>query len=192
MKLGIMGGTFDPPHLGHLVLAEAARQQIGLGTVLFMPAGDPWRKADRLVTAAHHRIEMTRLAVADNSSFEVDDREVRREGPTYTADTLRDLRAQTADAELYFLTGEDALADLSAWKSPEVIIEHAIFAVAPRLGSRPPAGLVPQERIVRIDMPYIDISSTRLREMAGRGCSLRYLVPESVERYIRQNGLYAG
>jgi nicotinate-nucleotide adenylyltransferase len=191
MKLGIMGGTFDPPHIGHLIIAETARQQLNLDKVLFMPAGDPWRKSQRGVTPARHRLAMTRLAIEDNVCFELDGREVRREGPTYTADTLKELRAELPDAELFFITGEDVLADLPDWHEPGVVVELVRFAVAPRLGSRPPAALVPPDRIVRLEMPYIGISSTRLRHMAEEGLGLRYLVPDAVERYIRENGLYA-
>ena len=191
-RIGVFGGTFDPPHVGHLIMAETARQQAGLDRVLFLPAGDPWRKAHREVTPAQHRLAMTRLAIADNPCFELDDREVRRQGPTYTADTLRELKAEAPDAQFYFITGEDALADLPNWHQPDLIVELAVFVVAPRLGARPPAGLVPEERIVRLEMPYIGISSTRLRDMAAAGLSLRYQVPVAVEAYIREQGLYAG
>lgn len=192
MRLGVLGGTFDPPHVGHLVLAELAREQLRLDRVRFIPAGDPWRKAHREVTPARHRLEMVRLAVADNAAFEVDDCEVMREGATYTVDTLRLLRAALGPAdEVYFLVGEDALVDMAAWRDPAGIADQALIAVAPRDDVELPPNLpIDRDRVVRVDMPYIAISSTELRERARRGLSLRYLVPPAVEAYIRENRLY--
>lgn len=193
MKLGVMGGTFDPVHIGHLILAEQAREQLGLDSVRFIPAGDPWRKAHLDVTPAAHRLAMARLAVAGNPAFEVDDCEVVREGPTYTVDTLLELRAGLADEdEVYFLAGNDALADLPNWRDPAGIAEAAYIAVAPREGYELPADLpFARERLVRLSMPYVGISSTDLRVRARRGLSLRYLVPAAVEEYIREHGLYS-
>ena len=192
MRIGVLGGTFDPPHIGHLILGEIAREQLRLDRVLFIPAGDPWRKADRSVTPATHRLAMTQLAIADNEAFELDDREVRREGPTYTSDTLQELRSTLrSDDVLIFLAGQDALADMPYWKDPARIAEAAIIAVAPREGYEPPVGLpFDTSTLLRIDMPFVDISSTSLRERAKRGLSLRYLVPPAVEAYINDKGLY--
>ena len=187
-----MGGTFDPIHIGHLILAETARQQLQLDKVRFIPAGDPWRKAGREITPAQQRLAMVWAATQDNDAFEVDDCEIRREGPTYTAVTLKELRqAMPPEDELFFLAGEDSLADLPNWHDPGAIFEAAHFVVAPRDGSAGDPGIVPQDRLIRLDMPYIGISSTRLREMARSGLSLRYQVPETVEAYIRKQGLYA-
>jgi len=193
VRIGFLGGTFDPPPLGHLILAESAREQLKLDRVLFIPAGDPWRKSDRKVTPAPHRLAMTRLAIADNEAFELDDREVRRAGPTYTVDTLRELRSRLhPDDILVFLAGQDALADMPLWKDPTGIAEAATIAVAPREGCAPPPGLpFDESALLRIDMPFVDISSTGLRERAKRGLSLRYLVPPVVEAYIRDKGLYS-
>ena len=193
MKLGVLGGTFDPPHVGHLLLAELAREQLRLDHVRFVPAGDPWRKADRAVTPAADRLAMTRLAVADNGAFEVDDCEIRREGPSFTAVTLREVReTMAAGDELFFLVGEDALADLPFWRDPVAISEAAVVAVAGRHGAQPPASLpFSEERLVRVAMPVIDVSSTELRERVCRGFSLRYQVPAAVEAYIKERRLYA-
>jgi len=193
MKLGVLGGTFDPPHIGHLVLAESAREQLRLDRVGFVPAGDPWRKANRDVTAAVHRLAMIRLAVADNARFDVDEREIRRQGPSYTAVTLREIRGELAAGdELFFLVGADALADLPTWYEPASIAEAALIAVAPREGVALPLSLpFGEERIVRVEMPHIGISSTDLRERARRGLSLRYLVPDAVMAYIEERRLYA-
>jgi nicotinate-nucleotide adenylyltransferase len=192
MKLGVMGGTFDPIHVGHLILAETARQQLGLDKVRFIPAGDPWRKAGSEVSAAQHRLAMTWIATQGNDAFEVDDCEIRREGPTYTAITLLELKtALGPEDEIYFLAGEDALADLPHWHTPEKIWEAAFIVVAPREGYDAGGGIVPADRLIRLDMPYIGISSTWLRQMAREGLSLRYQVPDAVEAYIAKQGLYA-
>src|SRR5262249_36255480 len=130
--VGILGGTFDPVHFGHLVLAEAARDALSLAVVLFIPAGDPWRKADHAVTPGEHRLAMVPLAIEGNSPFWSSDIELRREGPTYTADTLEALAAERLDDEFYFIVGSDALADLPNWHDPGRIVRHATLAVAPR------------------------------------------------------------
>src|SRR5688572_12220988 len=127
-----MGGTFDPIHIGHLILAETARQKLKLDKVRFIPAGDPWRKAGREITPAQHRLGMVWVATQDNDAFEVDDCEIRREGPTYTAVTLQEIKGQVPDAELYFLAGEDSLADLPNWHNPSAIFEAAYVVIAPR------------------------------------------------------------
>lgn len=198
MRLGVLGGTFDPPHLGHLILAEEARTRLQLQSVLFVPAGDPWRKADQRVTSAEHRLAMVRLMVALDPGFEVSTIEVEREGPSYTVDTLAALHRQHGPGlELYFILGEDALHDLTQWKEPARILSLARLAVAGRPGDEgwPGADLeaiVPglSERIVPLAMPTIDVSSTGVRERARAGLSLRHLVPQSVEEYIRRHGLY--
>ncbi len=194
MRIGIMGGTFDPIHVAHLVLAEHAREQLALDTVLFIPAGDPWRKAGREITPARHRLAMTRLAVQGNAAFEVDDCEIRREGPTYTLDTLRELRGRPGmepDDDLFVLVGEDALADLPHWHDPEGIAAEAMIVVAPREGVDLPESLpFDRERLAYIEMPYMEISATDLRRRARLGRSLRYLVPEAVRAYIIDNDLY--
>ena len=163
MKVGVLGGTFDPVHLGHLVLAERARDELSLDLVLFVPAGDPWRKSHREITPAEHRLAMLQLAVEGNDAFGVSDLEIRREGPTYTADTLAVLAAERLDDEFYFIVGADALADMPNWHEPERIVEHARLAVAPRdvqeaniaaLALPAIAG-----RIVQFTMPPLAVSS---------------------------------
>jgi nicotinate-nucleotide adenylyltransferase len=190
MKIGVLGGTFDPIHNAHLLLAEQAREQLGLKKVLFVPAGDPWRKAFRSVLPAEHRLAMTRLAVQDDPGFVVDDCETKRDGPTYTADTLRDLHKRNAKDELYLLLGEDALADLPFWREPEVIAEEANIVVAPRGGVVLPELPFDPDRVIRIQMPYMEISSTDIRKRAKACKSLRYLVPDAVAAYINEHKLY--
>ena len=192
MKIGILGGTFDPIHIAHLILAEQAREQLNLDIVKFVPAGDPWRKANRHISAAADRLEMTRLAVAGSDFFEVDDREVLREGATFTVDTLREFRSEMEEGdELYFLTGEDALADITNWRDPSGIAEAAYIVVAPREGVPPHVDAVPEDRLVRLEMPNVGISSTLMRQLAARGASLKYMVPEAVAVYIKDKGLYS-
>ena len=191
LRLGVLGGTFDPVHVGHLILAELARTQLLLDRVLFIPAGDPWRKASREVTSGEHRLAMVRLAIADNPAFDVDEREVRRPRPSYTSETLRELRAGLASGdEIYFLLGEDALSDLPNWHDPTEILRSARLAVAPRGGAAAPPSALTEARVVRVEMPCIGISSSDLRERVRRGLGLRYLVPPAVEAYVREQGLY--
>jgi len=190
MKIGVLGGTFDPIHNAHLLLAEQAREQLGLKKVLFVPAGDPWRKAFRRVLPAAHRLAMTELAVQDDSGFVVDDCETKRKGPTYTAETLRELHKRHAKDELYLLLGEDALADLPFWREPEVIAEEANIVVAPRGGVVLPELPFDPDRVIRIQMPFMEISSTDIRKRAKEGKSLRYLVPDAVAAYIKDHKLY--
>lgn len=196
MKLGVLGGTFDPVHLAHLVLAERAYEQLGLDRVHWLPAGDPWRKADRAVSPSEHRLAMVRLAIRGNPAFQVCSLELERKGPTYSVDTLAELGKKNPGSELMFLLGWDALEDLPNWHEPERLMQLARLAVASRSGERlaPDAldRLLPglAARVVWIEMPRLDISGTELRRRAAAGDSLRYLVPEGVEAYIREQGLY--
>jgi nicotinate-nucleotide adenylyltransferase len=195
VRTGVLGGTFDPLHLGHLILAEEARRMLGLDRVLFVPAGDPWRKRDRSVSPASHRVEMVRRAIADNAGFVLSLVEVQRSGPSYTADTLDELARQ--NGELWFIMGVDALLDLPNWNDPQRIIAAARLAVATRPGwervsvadlERRIPGLV--ARLHPVDMPMIQVSSSDLRQRVARDESIRYLVPPEVEAYIREQGLY--
>lgn len=196
MRVGILGGTFDPVHVGHLVLAEEAREALGLDEVLFVPAGDPWRKSERDITSAEHRLAMLRLAVEGNDGFGISDIELRQDGPTYTANTLAELAGERLDDEFYFILGADALDDMPNWHEPARIVEHAILAVAPRDVQEVNAAAlnVPgvADRVTSFAMTRIDISSTDLRERVARGRSIRYMVPEAVRAYILDQKLYAG
>lgn len=183
LPLALLGGTFDPPHIGHLVLAECARVQFGAEKVLFLPAGDPWRKTGRAVTAAGDRLAMVSRAVASNSHFFVDDREVRRPGPTYTVDTLESLRDEGYD-NLILILGSDAVADMPTWKQPDRIRQLATIVVARKDQASLEAGM----RVV--DMPNIGISSTDIRARVAAGKTIRYLVLAPVGAYIYEHGLY--
>lgn len=194
MRVGVLGGTFDPVHIGHLVLAERARVALELDLVLFVPAGEPWRKAHRQITHASHRLAMLQLAVQGNDGFGISDVELVREGPSYTADTLALLAAERLDDEFYFIVGSDALADLPNWHEPERIVRHACLAVAPREAEMTDAGSlgVPgiEGRVVAFEMPRIDVSSTEIRARIAAGTGARYVVPEAVLTYIVEHELY--
>jgi nicotinate-nucleotide adenylyltransferase len=196
LRLGVLGGTFDPVHYAHLRLAERAReaQQLSLDRVLFVPAGRPWRKSDRVVSEGRHRAAMLQLAVGDNALFEVSTLELERAGPSYTVDTLEDLHELHPDSELFLIMGEDALADLANWREPERIMDLATLAVASRGGKDIAAAgqVLPHflERVVWIEMEALEISASRIRENVRMGASIRYLVPDAVLEYIREQALY--
>lgn len=195
MKRGILGGTFDPVHLGHLLLAETAREALQLDRVTFVPAAEPWRKAARSVSPAEHRLAMVRLAIAGNEGFDVSTIEIDRGGPSYTVDTLAELR-NTGD-DLYLILGGDALADLPHWRHASDIPRHAHIVAAERPGVDEPSiraaaagvrGMA--ERLIVLPMPLIDISATDIRRRGRVGLSLRYRTPEPVMRYIGEHALY--
>ena len=194
---GVLGGTFDPPHVGHLLLAEWAKEELRLDRVIWVPAGDPWRKWNTGVTPAKQRVAMVRRAIARNRSFRVSTLEVERHGPAYAVDTLAALRRENPNRGVIFILGLDALRDLPNWRQPRRLISMAELAVAARGRQRLSAAelerLLPglSHRVVWLSMPRVDISATDLRRRASEGRSLRYLVPDSVEEYIRRHGLYA-
>jgi nicotinate-nucleotide adenylyltransferase len=202
MNVGVLGGTFDPPHIGHLILAEEARLALALGQVLFVPAGDPWRKAGRELSPRQDRLAMVRLAVGDDPHFAVSTIEIDKEGPSYTAETLVALHeALGADSELFFIMGADSLADFPHWHEPQRILELARLAVAERPepedvgleeGLAEHLARAMRERVVWLRMPLIAISASAVRERVHKGLSIRYWVPPAVEEYIRQRGLYVG
>lgn len=197
MRVGVLGGTFDPVHNGHLALAAAARDELALDEVLFVPAGLPWRKADREIASDEDRLTMLRLALEGESAYRVSTVELEREGPSYTADTLEGLRADRPDDELFFLMGEDALADLPNWVRPQRIVELATLAVARRdagNGAAEAERLLPglAERVVWLKMPLVEVSATEIRERVRRGEPVEGMVPPAVARYIRERGLYRG
>ncbi len=198
VRVGVLGGTFDPVHTAHLVLAEQAREQLSLDLVLFVPAGEPWRKAHRLITDATHRLAMLQIAIEGHDAFGISDIEVRRAGPSYTADTLAALAGERLDDAFWFIVGADALADLAQWHDPARIVEHAMLAVAHRDeqdADLAAAWAIPgmtRDRIVEFDAPRLAISSSDVRARVGAGGSIRYLVPTRVREYIDAHGLYRG
>ena len=198
MRVGILGGTFNPIHMGHLIIAEEARCQLALDHVLFIPAGQPWLRADETLCPGADRLRMVELANAGNPGFRVCSMEIDRYGPTYTVDTLEELlRNLGSDVDVFFIIGSDALEQFHRWKQPERILELCSLVVIDRPGFERCAGPfwasrfpAMQDRLVRITTPQIDISGTDIRQRVARGESIRYLVPEPVAEYIRARGLY--
>lgn len=192
-RVGVMGGTFDPIHHGHLVAASEVQAWFDLDEVIFVPTGDPWQKSDRLVSAAEHRYLMTVIATASNPRFRVSRVDIDRGGPTYTIDTLRDLTAQRPDAELYFITGADALADIFTWRDADELFALARFVGVTRPGyalDDDTLGDIPADRVTLIEIPALAISSTDCRERTERGEPVWYLVPDGVVQYIAKHRLY--
>lgn len=196
MRLGVMGGTFDPIHSGHLILAEQARERFDLEKVLFVTAAQPPHKLGEPMSSAADRLEMTRLAVADNPLFQCSTIEMDRPGPSYTVDTIRHLLGIYADGTVfYLLLGADEGRDLMTWREPYEIQKLAKIVVANRPGQSVAEALdsLPKDfarAIVPLEMPGVDISSTDLRDRVRSGRSIRYLVPRPVEDYIQQHRLY--
>ena len=197
MKLGILGGTFDPVHLGHMAAAEAALGALALDRVLFIPAGDPWLKAGADISPGAHRLAMVRTAIADFGAYESSTMELDRAGPTYTEETLAELReAYGAEAELHFILGADALRDLERWHAPAQVLARCTLVVMGRPAQgeldlavldRILPGTAARTATVDLDMA---VSATEIRRRAAAGESLADLVPEGVERYIVEHGLY--
>jgi nicotinate-nucleotide adenylyltransferase len=188
-----MGGTFDPIHHGHLVAASEVQAWFDLDEVVFVPTGDPWQKSDRLVSVAEDRYLMTVIATASNPLFTVSRVDIDRDGPTYTIDTLRDLRQQMPDAELYFITGADALAEIFTWRDASELFELAHFVGCTRpgydMGEKTLDG-IPADRVTIVEIPALAISSTDCRERTRRGEPVWYLVPDGVVQYISKHALY--
>ncbi len=198
MNIGVLGGTFDPVHNGHLIVAGEVKARLGLAAVIFVPAGQPWLKADWPVTPAEHRLRMLRLALADQPDFKISTLEIERAGPSYTVDTMAELREQaSSDDELFFILGRDNLAQIPQWQDPSRLIEMCYLVAVNRPGApRPKLKSLEKslpgisKRVMFLDSPEIDISASMVRERVARGLSVRHLVPEPVNRYIKENGLY--
>ena len=195
-RIGIFGGSFDPVHVGHLRMAEMAREAVQLDKVIFVPTQVSPFKVNRQVTPGEMRFEMLRRATHDNPAFAVSDTELRRPGPSFTVDTLRELAAETPDAERFFLTGTDAVRDLPKWRDPEIVLSLARFVVVTRPGVNKADVLdaLPdswEARILFVEMPGLDISSSQLRTTLAAGRSARYLLLKAVEEFIVERGLYA-
>lgn len=198
MKTGLFGGTFDPIHNGHLAVAEDMRLKLELDRIIFIPARLPWLKSFRQLSKGHHRVEMVKLAVASNPCFEVSEMEMERPGPSYTVDTVEEMRASLGLAdEIYFIAGADAIMDMPLWKEPERVMSLCQIAAARRPGA-PDIDAVALQSVIPqasscvriIDVPQVDISSTAIRERIRRGKSISGMVPVAVERYIYDNKLY--
>lgn len=197
-RIGILGGTFNPLHIGHLICGQEAHLRLGLDRVILMPAGRPPHKPLKDDPGAEHRLELCRRAVADDRRFEVSDLEVRREGPSYTADTLQALKSRMPDSELFLIVGGDVAAGLPTWHEPERVLSLATLAVAKRRGTSQGSidealsGLRGGERTEFFRMPRIGISSTEIRHRVQMQEPIAYLVPDAVASYIDEHRLYGG
>jgi len=200
MKIGVLGGTFDPIHLGHLKVAEEVTARLNLAEIIFMPAGQPWLKANNVVSPVEHRVEMVRLALAGKPNFKLSTMEVERAGPTYTVDTMAELRHELgSEHELFFILGWDDLNQLPGWREPSRLIKLCRLVAVPRVDYPPPdlgslEAILPglSQRVILLDSPRIDINATEIRKRVARGLSIHHLVPEPVERYIKEHKLYIG
>lgn len=197
MRLGILGGTFDPIHIGHLIMAEEARGCLGLEQILCMPTGQPWMRQGTNVSPAKHRAEMVRRATRTNPQLRLSMMEVERTGDTYTVDTLRALHEKHASLDVYFVLGLDSLTQFHRWKEPQEILKLCTVAVQSRPGypeyalAEAEAGVQGLSKsLVWLEAPPVGISSTEIRKRVARGLSIRYLVERAVEDYIYEEGLY--
>lgn len=190
-RLGVMGGTFDPVHHGHLVAASEVQHWFGLDEVMFVPTGQPWQKASSEVTKAEDRYLMTVIATASNPRFSVSRVDIDRPGPTYTVDTLRDLRKERGDeCEFYFITGADALTQILSWRDHEELFESAHFVGCTRPGHKLTDQGLPDGAVTLVEVPALAISSSEVRERVSTGAPIWYLVPEGIVQYISKRRLY--
>ena len=189
-RVGIMGGTFDPIHHGHLVAASEVASLFRLDEVIFVPTGEPWQKTDRRVSPAEHRYLMTVIATASNPRFWVSRVDIDRGGPTYTIDTIRDIAAQRPGAELYFITGADALGQILSWKDAGTALTMARFVGVTRPGYELTDAHLPVDSVTLLDVPAMAISSSGCRERVADGRPVWYLVPDGVVQYINKHRLY--
>jgi nicotinate-nucleotide adenylyltransferase len=191
VRVGVFGGTFDPPHVGHLLLASDAREALNLDRLIFIPAGaQPFKINSPPVASAQDRLEMVRLAVADDANYSVDDAEIERKGLSYTVDTLEQLATRYRSGKLFLLLGEDALAAFDQWREPERIRELAALAVMRRDGGSTAAVKPVPGGVLEVSTRRVDVSSTEIRARLRAGKSIKGFVPESVERFIDARGLY--
>ncbi|MBE9482380.1 MAG: nicotinate-nucleotide adenylyltransferase [Chloroflexi bacterium] len=198
MNIGVMGGTFNPIHNGHVIVAEEVRVHLNLTEILFVPAGQPWLKANSPIADAEHRMQMVRLAIADKPYCKLSTMEIERAGPSYTVDTIAELQDQLRGGdEIFFILGWDSLAELPQWREPSRLIKMCYLVVVPRPGYPPPdlnsleadiPGL--SQRLILLDTPHIDVSASQIRKRVAQGLLISHLVPEPVEGYIKQHKLY--
>ena len=199
MRVGVLGGTFDPVHLGHLAIAEEARIKLDLDRFIFIPAGQPRLRADEYLTPAIDRLRMVELATGDNPHFQVCDIEIQRSGPTYTVDTLVELGQRFGpDTSLYFIVGADILGQFHRWKDPEKVLDACHLVVVSRPGHRDDdwpewfqGADSSKDKVTQLEIPMVDISGTEIRRRASLGESVRRLVPDLVVEYIQDRKLYA-
>jgi len=186
MRVGILGGTFDPIHIGHLIAASSVYEALNLDSVVFIPAGDPWQKRDRDLSPGQQRLEMVKLATENDDRFQVSDLEISRSGPTYAVDTVREWKRLNPSDELLWIVGSDALSGIPSWHEWEAFVSEVTIVAVNRVGQN---DSVPFD-FVSVDMPEVRISATELRDRFTNGLDTKYLVPKNVSQYISDQGLY--
>ena len=186
MRVGILGGTFDPIHIGHLIAASSVYEALNLDSVVFIPAGDPWQKRDRDLSTGQQRLEMVKLATENDARFQVSDVEIARSGPTYAVDTVREWQRLNPSDELFWIVGSDALSGIPSWHEWEAFVSEVTIVAVNRVGKN---DSVPFD-FVSVDMPEVRISATELRDRFTNGLDTQYLVPKNVSQYISDQGLY--
>ena len=186
MRVGILGGTFDPIHIGHLIAASSVYEALNLDSVVFIPAGDPWQKRDRDLSTGQQRLEMVKLATENDARFQVSDLEIARSGPTYAVDTVREWKRLNPSDELFWIVGSDALSGIPSWHEWEAFVSEVTIVAVNRVGQN---DSVPFD-FVSVDMPEVRISATELRDRFTNGLDTQYLVPKNVSQYISDQGLY--
>ena len=186
MRVGILGGTFDPIHIGHLIAASSVYEALNLDSVVFIPAGDPWQKRDRDLSTGQQRLEMVKLATENDARFQVSDLEITRSGPTYAVDTVLEWKRLNPNDELFWIVGSDALSGIPSWHEWEAFVTEVTIVAVNRLGKN---DSVPFD-FVSVDMPEVRISATELRDRFTNGLDTQYLVPKQVSQYISDQGLY--
>ena len=186
MRVGILGGTFDPIHIGHLIAASSVYEALNLDSVVFIPAGDPWQKRDRDLSPGQQRLEMVKLATENDDRFQVSDLEIARSGPTYAVDTVREWKRLNPSDELFWIVGSDALSGIPSWHEWEALVSEVTIVAVNRVGQN---DSVPFD-FVSVDMPEVRISATELRDRFTNGLDTQYLVPKNVSQYISDQGLY--
>ena len=198
MKIGVLGGTFDPIHNGHLAIAEEARSYLNLNEVIFLPAGQPWMKSDRSISPARHRTAMIALALQARPYFKSSTIEIEHQGPSYSVNSIAELKAQAVEpTDWYFILGWDNLSKIPQWREPAKLIEMCFLAAVPRPGYERPnmkklEAALPgiSKKVILMDKPRLEISATDIRNRVAQGIPISGLVPEAVEKYIKENGLY--
>jgi len=186
MRVGILGGTFDPIHIGHLIAASSVYEALNLDSIVFMPAGDPWQKRDRELSSGEHRLEMVKLATIDDDRFQASDIEISRSGPTYAIDTVREWKRLHPVDELFWIVGSDALSGIPTWHEWAAFVNEVTIVSVNRIGQSASVDF----DVVSVEMPEVRISATELREKFTNKLDTKYLVPQKVSDYISDQGLY--
>ena len=186
MRVGILGGTFDPIHIGHLIAASSVYEALNLDSIVFMPAGDPWQKRNRELSSGEHRLEMVKLATIDDDRFQASDIEISRSGPTYAIDTVREWKRLHPADELFWIVGSDALSGIPSWHEWEAFVNEVTIVSVNRIGQSATVNF----DVVSVEMPEVRISATELRDKFTNKLDTKYLVPQKVSDYISDQGLY--